>query len=112
MCTLEIRVELFGGLNELMWGVQSLEQRPRHGKCSVIVSCFYVRQGTLLRPKFVKLFLKIIFLLSPGVDVYHRNILGDHTSHFKGNWCESVRGPGTCSSLSYVNAVSLSGRAS
>lgn len=83
----------------------------RHGKCSVIVSCFYVRQGTLLRPKFVDLFLKKIFLLSPGVDVYHRKYLGDHASHFKGKWCESVRGPGTCSSLPDVNALSPSGRA-
>lgn len=64
---MEVRVELFWGLNELMWGVQSLEQCLRHGRCSVIVSCFYLKQGTVLRPKLVDLFLKRILLLSPGV---------------------------------------------
>lgn len=60
---------------------------------------------------FVDLFLKKIFFLSPAVDVYHRKYFRDHTSHFKGGRCESVRGPGTSSSLPYVNALSLSGRA-
>lgn len=68
MCTMEVVIELFWGLNELMWCVKYLEQCLRHGKCSVIISYFYLKHSTLLRPKFMDLFSKIIFLLSPDVN--------------------------------------------
>lgn len=70
-----------------MWCVKYLEQCLRHGKCSVIISYFYLKHSTLLRPMFVDLFSKIIFLLSPDVN---QRYYPTHTPSLKEKWCEGV----------------------